>query len=121
MKKNAPSFLFLLAIAAVVLVSGCSQNSYSDRQSNQPSGQQVQPPPTVPSNSPAAQPPVPLSVPQEPPQPQISDNLQTTGNVCKDDDSYCPWECNDWQLDNDCGMPEIYDFVESRNPNDYLS
>lgn len=122
MKKSATFILFLLAIAAAILVSGCSKQGYSDQQPSQPSEQQEQPSPAAtPSTSPAAQPPVPLSAPQEPPQPQVGGNLQTTDSVCKNDDSYCPWECNDWQLDNDCGTPEIYDFVESRNPNDYLN
>lgn len=121
MKKSATFILFLLAIAAAILVSGCFQQGYSGQQPSQPSGQQEQPPPPVPSTPPAAQPPVPPSAPQEPPQSQTGGNLQITGGVCKNDDSYCPWECNDWQLDNDCGMPEIYDFVESRNPNDYLN
>ena len=40
---------------------------------------------------------------------------------CVDNDYYCPWECNNWKLDNDCGVPQIYDFVESRNPSDYLN
>ncbi|OGD57257.1 hypothetical protein A2V71_01205 [Candidatus Berkelbacteria bacterium RBG_13_40_8] len=39
---------------------------------------------------------------------------------CVDNDYYCPWECNNWKLDNDCGVPQIYDFVESRNISDYL-
>ena len=42
-------------------------------------------------------------------------------DICEDNDFYCPWECNDWGLDTDCGIPEIYDFVEPRSPQDYLN
>lgn len=44
-----------------------------------------------------------------------------TNSVCKNNDYYCPWECNDWKLDKDCGAPQIYDLIESRKPNDYLT
>ncbi len=44
-----------------------------------------------------------------------------TNSICKNSDYYCPWECNDWKLDSDCGVPKIYNFVESRSPNDYLT
>ena len=46
---------------------------------------------------------------------------QVTDSICKNNDYYCPWECNDWELDSDCGTPEIYNFIESRSPNDYLN
>ena len=42
-------------------------------------------------------------------------------SICKSDDFYCPWKCNDWKLDADCGVPEIYNFIESRSPEDYLT
>lgn len=41
--------------------------------------------------------------------------------VCVNNDYYCPWECNDYLKDNDCGIPQIYDFVESRTPDNYLA
>ena len=40
--------------------------------------------------------------------------------ICRGGDDFCPWECNDWKLDNDCGTPLIHDFIESKSPQYYL-
>ncbi len=49
-----------------------------------------------------------------------AENPITIPSACFSGDYYCPWECNDCNLDNDCGKPAIHDFVEMRTPNQYL-
>jgi hypothetical protein len=40
---------------------------------------------------------------------------------CVSGDNFCPLNCNDWELDNDCGgVPKIWDMIASNDPEDYL-
>ncbi len=40
---------------------------------------------------------------------------------CISGDNFCPLNCNDWQLDNDCGgVPQVWNMIASNEPSDYL-
>lgn len=39
---------------------------------------------------------------------------------CKSGDNYCPPNCDDWELDSDCGVPQIWNMVASNDPSNYL-
>lgn len=41
-------------------------------------------------------------------------------SLCIGGDHYCPWECNNWVLDSDCGVPQVYYFTENRTIQEFL-